>query len=131
MSFSAQKLVAAFILLPLATAAMAGTNSGTIHFVGRIVEPPCVTNMADNFRSAAMQMNIDCRPRSAFVVSFQRVGLNANSTATLSLRRNGKLLGTEEANPYRVAFQGKTNLALAAHTTGAALGPVIMTVAYQ
>lgn len=133
MAFSAQKLVTAFILFPLATAAMAGANSGTIHFVGNIVKPPCATSMAGNSASGAMQMNVDCGARSAFYVSFQRVGPNANSSATISLRRNGKLLGTEEATLYRMAFQGKTNLALAARApgTGAAVGPVIMTIAYQ
>ncbi|MFJ2988414.1 hypothetical protein ACIPF8_11135 [Collimonas sp. NPDC087041] len=133
MTFTRLKLAAAFILLPLASVAIAGTNGGTIHFVGSIVEPPCATNMVDSSGPAAMQVNIHCDRHSAFDVAFQRVGPGANSPATISLTRDGKPLGTEEAAPYRVALQGQTSLGLVANkaATGTALGPVIMTITYQ
>ncbi|AMP00969.1 hypothetical protein CAter282_3153 [Collimonas arenae] len=127
------KLAAALVLLPLASAAMAATNGGTIHFVGSIVEPPCTTSMADSSGSAAVQVSIHCEKRSAFDVAFQRVGPNANSPTTISLTRDGKLLGSEEAAQYRIALQGQTSLSLAAKkaAAGTPLGPLVMTITYQ
>ncbi|GAC1551947.1 MAG: hypothetical protein NVS3B11_13310 [Collimonas sp.] len=128
MRISLLKLAVAFALLALTPGAMAGANGGTIQFSGRIVAPPCSTGSFN-----AGQLNLQCDNLSAFAVSFQRVGSNTNpAAATITLTRDGKPLGTEEATAYRMALRGHAQLGLSAKTpaTGATLSPLMMTVTY-
>ncbi len=128
MKISLLKLTVASALLALTSSAMAGASGGTIHFSGSIVESPCSTGSF-----SAGQLNLQCDRPSAFAVSFQRVGTDANSTATtITLTRDGKPLGTQEATAYRMALQGHTQLGLTAKTAvaGATLSPVMVTVSY-
>ena len=128
MNIALLKLAAASALLSLASGAMASANGGIIHFTGNIVEPPCSTGSFD-----AGQINIHCDKRSAVAVSFQRVGPSADSATTIvTLTRDGKALGTEEATAYRLALQGNSRLGLrvAPAAAGATLSPVVMTISY-
>jgi type 1 fimbria pilin len=127
MKISLLKLAAVSALLSLISSAMAGTNGGTIHFTGSIVESPCSTG---SFSGG--QLNLQCDRPSAFAVSFQRVGADANPAAAITLTRDGKPLGTAEATAYRMALRGHTQLGLSAKTpaAGATVSPVIMTVSY-
>ncbi|WP_211464499.1 type 1 fimbrial protein [Collimonas silvisoli] len=130
------QFAAASVLLSLASSAMAaGGNSGVIHFTGSIVEPPCTTSTtstAGSKQRATIDMNLSCDHRSAFDVAFQQIGPNANSATTITLSRDGKPLGSEEAAYYRMAFKGQTNLRLTAKRSaaGGELSPVIMTISY-
>lgn len=122
------KLAAASALLSLASGAMASANGGIIHFTGSIVEPPCSTGSFD-----AGKLDIHCDKSSPVAVSFQRVGPAAGSAAaTVTLTRDGKVLGNQEATAYRMALQGNSQLGLrvAPQAAGAAIGPVIMTISY-
>ncbi|WP_246542083.1 hypothetical protein [Collimonas antrihumi] len=128
MKISLSKLAVASALLALASSAMASANGGTIQFSGRIVAPPCSTGSFN-----AGQLNLQCDNLSAFAVSFQRVGSNANPAATtITLTRDGKPLGTEEATSYQMVLRGHTQLGLSAKApaAGATLSPVMMTVTY-
>lgn len=128
MKIALLKLTVLSALLSLTASAMAGGNGGTIHFTGSIVESPCSTGSF-----SAGQLNLQCDRTSAFAVSFQRVGSDANSAATtITLTRDGKPLGTEEATAYQMALRGHTQLGLSAKTpaAGTTLSPVIMTVSY-
>ncbi|SDX39000.1 hypothetical protein SAMN04515617_103192 [Collimonas sp. OK242] len=122
------KLTVLSALLSLASGAMASANGGTIHFTGSIVEPPCSTGSFN-----AGQLDLQCDKLSAFAVSFQRTGSEANSAATtITLTRDGKPLGTQEAAAFQMTLRGHTQLGLSAKTpaAGAALSPVVMTVSY-
>ena len=139
MKITTLQFATASVVLSIASSAMAaGANGGIIHFTGSIVEPPCstsITNAGSNAGSkqgAATDMNISCDQHSAFDVAFQQVRPNASSTASVTLSRDGKLLGSEEAAYYRMAFKGQTMLRLAARHPAAdgALNPVIMTISY-
>ncbi|SFI39112.1 hypothetical protein SAMN04515618_1213 [Collimonas sp. OK307] len=128
MRISLLKLAAASALLALTSSAMAGASGGTIHFTGSIVESPCSTGSA-----SAGQLNLQCDRPSAFAVSFQRVGSDVHSAATtITLTRDGKPLGTQEATAYQMALQGHTQLGLSAKApaAGATLSPVMVTVSY-
>ena len=126
MRISLLKLAVASALLALTSNAMASANGGTIHFTGNIVESPCSIDS-----SSAGQVNLQCDRPSAFAVSFQRVAPDANS-ATITLTRDGKPLGAQEATAYQMALRGNTQLGLSGKTpdAGATLGPVIITVSY-
>lgn len=122
------KLAAASALLSLASSAMAGANGGIIQFTGNIVEPPCSTGSFD-----AGKINIHCDKSSAVAVSFQRVGPAASSAAAIvTLTRDGKALGSQEATAYRMALQGDSQLGLrvAPQAAGATISPVVMTISY-
>lgn len=128
MNISLLKIVVASTLLALTSSAMADASGGTIQFTGRIVAPPCSTGSFN-----AGQLNLQCDYPSAFAVSFQRVDTNANPAATtITLTRDGKPLGTQEAAAYQIALRGHTQLALSAKApaAGATVSPVIMTVSY-
>lgn len=123
------KLAAASALLCATSGAMAGANSGIIHFVGNIVEPPCLTSNAE-----AGRINIQCERRSAFDVSFQRIGPDASgSKTTVTMTRDGKPLDNKEASAYRMALQGGTQLGLSVKKTAGAADPrpVLMTISYM
>jgi len=143
MKITTLQFATASVVLSIASSAMAaGANGGIIHFTGSIVEPPCTTSItnaasaagsnAGSQQGAATNMNISCDQHSAFDVAFQQVRPNASSTASVTLSRDGKLLGSEEAAYYRMAFKGQTMLRLAARHPAAdgALNPVIMTISY-
>ncbi|AIY42608.1 hypothetical protein LT85_3450 [Collimonas arenae] len=122
------KLAALSALLSASSFAMAGANSGIIHFTGSIVEPPCSTGNFDGGK-----VGIHCPSRSAFDVAFQRVGPNASAAnTTITLTRDGKTLDVKEAAAYRMALQGDVQLGLLAKkpAAGAELSPVIMTISY-
>ena len=128
MKISLSKLAVASALLALGSSAMAGATGGTIQFSGRIVAPPCSTGSF-----TAGQLNLQCNNLSAFAVSFQRTDTSANpGAATITLTRDGKPLGTQEATAYRMALQGHTQLGLSAKApaAGTSLSPVMMTVTY-
>ncbi|WP_211443650.1 hypothetical protein [Collimonas humicola] len=128
MNIAILKLAAASALLSLASGAMASANGGIIHFVGSIVEPPC---SAGSFEAG--QINIHCEQRSAFDVSFQRIGSSAGfAKTTVTLTRDGKPLGNKEASAYRMALQGNTQLGLSVENAAADADtrPVIMTISY-
>jgi len=128
MNITILKLAAASALLCATSGAMASANGGIIHFFGSIVEPPCSTSSAE-----AGQINIQCEKRSAFDVTFQRIGHDAGlSKATVTLTRDGKPLGDKEASAYRIALQGNTQLGLSVKNTVAGVDPrpVIMTISY-
>ncbi|MEO6919086.1 MAG: hypothetical protein ABI171_08740 [Collimonas sp.] len=128
MNITILKLAVASALLSVSVSAMANANGGIIHFVGAIVEPPCSTGSFDGG-----QISIRCETRSAFDVAFRRVGPNANSpNTTVTLTRDGKALDIKEANAYRMALQGNTQLGLSVKKTAARaeLSPVIMTISY-
>ncbi|HWW07795.1 hypothetical protein [Collimonas sp.] len=139
MKITTLQFATASALLFIASSAMAaGANGGIIHFTGSIVEPPCTTSIsnagsnAGSKQGAATNMNISCDHHSAFDVAFQQVGPNASPAVAVTLSRDGKLLGSEEAAYYRMAFKGQTMLRLAARHSAAdgALNPVIMTISY-
>ncbi|AMP06035.1 hypothetical protein [Collimonas pratensis] len=128
MNIAILKLAAASALLSAASGAMAGANSGIIHFVGSIVEPPCSTSSVERG-----QINIHCEQRSAFDVTFQRIGADAGlSKTTVTLTRDGKPLGDKEASAYRMALQGDAQLGLSVKNAAADADtrPVIMTISY-
>ncbi|MFC5474442.1 hypothetical protein [Paraherbaspirillum soli] len=136
------QLAAASTLLCLASSVTAGGSSGVIHFTGALVEPPCEFNTASDATPspATLQLDLHCPERTAFDVSFQRVGRPAASAAAaasnISFSRDGKPLGPAAAASYAMAFQGTSRLALEANQIGsraAASGPVpvLMTITYQ
>ena len=126
------RFAAASVLLAIASSAMAGATGGSITFIGQIVEPPCVASTVSSNQAAAIDMSLSCDKHSAVDVAFQRVGPNAGSAGSITLSRDGKPLGSEEATYYRMAFQGQTKLRLAASRPAAdsTLSPVIMTISY-
>ncbi|HWW99652.1 hypothetical protein [Collimonas sp.] len=129
MNIAILKLAAASALLSAASGAMASANGGIIHFVGSIVEPPCSTSSVERG-----QINIHCEQRSAFDVSFQRIGADAGlGKTTVTLTRDGKPLGDKEASIYRMALQGNTQLGLSVKNAAADADPrpLIMTISYM
>lgn len=128
MNIAILKLAAASALLSAASGAMASANGGIIHFAGSIVEPPCSTSSVEHG-----QINIHCEQRSAFDVTFQRIGADAGlNKTTVTLTRDGKPLGDKEASAYRMALQGNAQLGLSVKNAAADADtrPVIMTISY-